>query len=221
MLVVGTPVDEHLNPDPKFVRLAVEGLLDQLRDGQHVILRSTVYPRVTAMVEKLIAAAGRDDRRVVLPRADRRGQGARGAALAPADRVGAHRARGAARRRALRHDRAVDRAPRRRGGRAREALRQHVALHPVRGREPAVHDRQRLRARLRPHPRRAQAGLPAAGRHAGAGSRGRTVPVEGHDAARGVQQQQLHARSREHDDQRGPPALHGLQARAASTTCRR
>ncbi len=60
VLVVGTPVDEHLNPDPKFVRIAVEGILDQLRDGQHLILRSTVYPRVTAMVEKLIAASKRD-----------------------------------------------------------------------------------------------------------------------------------------------------------------
>ena len=59
------------------------------------------------------------------------------------------------------HDRAVDRAPRRRGSRARQALHEHVALHQVRGREPAVHDRQRLRPRLRPHPRRAQAGLPA------------------------------------------------------------
>jgi UDP-N-acetyl-D-mannosaminuronic acid dehydrogenase len=60
VLVVGTPVDEHLNPDPKFVRLAIEGLFDHLRDGQHVILRSTVYPRVTAMVEKLLMAAGID-----------------------------------------------------------------------------------------------------------------------------------------------------------------
>ena len=58
--VVGTPVDEHLNPDPKFVRLAIEGLLDQLRDGQHLILRSTVYPRVTAMVEKMLRTANRD-----------------------------------------------------------------------------------------------------------------------------------------------------------------
>ena len=60
VLVVGTPVDEHLNPDPKFVRIAVESILDQLRDGQHLILRSTVYPRVTAMVEKLIATSKRD-----------------------------------------------------------------------------------------------------------------------------------------------------------------
>jgi UDP-N-acetyl-D-mannosaminuronic acid dehydrogenase len=59
ILVVGTPVDEHLNPDPKFVLLAIEGLLDQLRDGQHVVLRSTVYPGVTAMVAKLLVAAKR------------------------------------------------------------------------------------------------------------------------------------------------------------------
>src|SRR5882762_3456854 len=59
VLVVGTPVDEHLNPDPKFVLLAIEGLLDQLRDGQHVVLRSTVYPGVTAMVSKLLVAAKR------------------------------------------------------------------------------------------------------------------------------------------------------------------
>jgi UDP-N-acetyl-D-mannosaminuronic acid dehydrogenase len=59
VLVVGTPVDEHLNPEPKHVLVAVEGLLDQLRDGQHVILRSTVYPGVTAMVEKLLAASKR------------------------------------------------------------------------------------------------------------------------------------------------------------------
>jgi UDP-N-acetyl-D-mannosaminuronic acid dehydrogenase len=60
VLVVGTPVDEHLNPDPKYVLLAIEGLLDQLVDGQHVVLRSTVYPGVTAAVEKRLSAAGRD-----------------------------------------------------------------------------------------------------------------------------------------------------------------
>jgi UDP-N-acetyl-D-mannosaminuronic acid dehydrogenase len=56
---VGTPVDEHLNPDPKFVLRAVEGMLDYLRDGQHLVLRSTVYPGVTAMVERLLTKAGR------------------------------------------------------------------------------------------------------------------------------------------------------------------
>ena len=59
VVVVGTPVDEHLNPDPKFVLLAIERMLDHLHDGQHLVLRSTVYPGVTAMVERLLAKAGR------------------------------------------------------------------------------------------------------------------------------------------------------------------
>jgi len=59
IVVVGTPVDEHLNPDPSSVLNVIEGLLDQLRDGQHLVLRSTVYPGVTGMVEKLLKAAHR------------------------------------------------------------------------------------------------------------------------------------------------------------------
>jgi UDP-N-acetyl-D-mannosaminuronic acid dehydrogenase len=60
IIVIGTPVDEHLNPDLKCVTRAIDGLLEHLRDGQHVVLRSTVYPGVTAMVEKHIADAGLD-----------------------------------------------------------------------------------------------------------------------------------------------------------------
>jgi UDP-N-acetyl-D-mannosaminuronic acid dehydrogenase len=58
VVVVGTPVDGHLNPDPKAVPGAVAELLDHLRDGQHLVLRSTVYPGVTAMVEKLLSESG-------------------------------------------------------------------------------------------------------------------------------------------------------------------
>src|SRR5690606_31720183 len=57
VVVIGTPVDGHLNPDPRSVPNAVRELLDHLRDGQHLILRSTVYPGVTAMVERLLADA--------------------------------------------------------------------------------------------------------------------------------------------------------------------
>jgi UDP-N-acetyl-D-mannosaminuronic acid dehydrogenase len=59
VVVIGTPVDGHLNPDPRSVPNAVGDLLPQLRDGQHLVLRSTVYPGVTAMVERLLAEAGR------------------------------------------------------------------------------------------------------------------------------------------------------------------
>lgn len=58
VVVVGTPVDEHLNPDPKVVPAAVGALSEHLRDGQLIVLRSTVYPGVTAQVEKLVAGRG-------------------------------------------------------------------------------------------------------------------------------------------------------------------
>jgi UDP-N-acetyl-D-mannosaminuronic acid dehydrogenase len=59
VVVVGTPVDEHLNPDPSCVLGVVDGILEHLHDGQHLVLRSTVYPGVTAMVERLLGRAGR------------------------------------------------------------------------------------------------------------------------------------------------------------------
>jgi UDP-N-acetyl-D-mannosaminuronic acid dehydrogenase len=54
VVVIGTPVDEHLNPDPWAVRRAVSDVAQHLRDGQLIVLRSTVYPGVTRLVEDLI-----------------------------------------------------------------------------------------------------------------------------------------------------------------------
>ncbi len=59
VVVIGTPVDEHLNPDPEAVPNAVISLLNVLKDGQHLVLRSTVYPGVTKLVEKVIASSGK------------------------------------------------------------------------------------------------------------------------------------------------------------------
>ena len=58
VVVVGTPVDEHLNPDLGAVPRALERCADYLVAGQLVILRSTVYPGVTALTEKLLAGMG-------------------------------------------------------------------------------------------------------------------------------------------------------------------
>lgn len=58
IILIGTPVDEHLNPDLQAVPEAVESIADQLRNGQLLVLRSTVYPGVTAMVEELVAHLG-------------------------------------------------------------------------------------------------------------------------------------------------------------------
>lgn len=54
VIVIGTPIDEHLNPDLNAVQEAVGDIAEQLVDGQLLVLRSTVYPGVTAMVERLV-----------------------------------------------------------------------------------------------------------------------------------------------------------------------
>jgi UDP-N-acetyl-D-mannosaminuronic acid dehydrogenase len=58
VVVIGTPVDEHLNPDQQAIPRALAGCAEFLRDGQLLVLRSTVYPGVTALVEKMIARLG-------------------------------------------------------------------------------------------------------------------------------------------------------------------
>jgi UDP-N-acetyl-D-mannosaminuronic acid dehydrogenase len=58
VVVIGTPVDEHLNPDQSAIPRALGGCAPFLRDGQLLVLRSTVFPGVTALVEKMIARLG-------------------------------------------------------------------------------------------------------------------------------------------------------------------
>ena len=60
VVVIGTPVDEHLNPDPRAVRRALLTSMSHFRDGQLLVLRSTVYPGVTRGVEQLFEDAGLD-----------------------------------------------------------------------------------------------------------------------------------------------------------------
>jgi UDP-N-acetyl-D-mannosaminuronic acid dehydrogenase len=60
VVIVGTPVDEHLNPDLAAVPRAIERCADYLRDGQLMILRSTVHPGVTRLTERMLANHGLD-----------------------------------------------------------------------------------------------------------------------------------------------------------------
>ncbi len=50
IFVIGTPVDEHLNPDPMALSRSIEQISAHLRDEQLVVLRSTIFPGVTAAV---------------------------------------------------------------------------------------------------------------------------------------------------------------------------
>jgi UDP-N-acetyl-D-mannosaminuronic acid dehydrogenase len=58
VVVIGTPVDEHLNPDQAAIPKALGGCAGYFKDGQILILRSTVFPGVTALVEKMVAGLG-------------------------------------------------------------------------------------------------------------------------------------------------------------------
>jgi UDP-N-acetyl-D-mannosaminuronic acid dehydrogenase len=58
VVVIGTPVDAHLNPDQTAIPNALAGCASYWRAGQILILRSTVYPGVTALVEKMVAGLG-------------------------------------------------------------------------------------------------------------------------------------------------------------------
>jgi UDP-N-acetyl-D-mannosaminuronic acid dehydrogenase len=58
VVIVGTPVDEHLNPNLAAVPAAIERCAEYLRDGQLIVLRSTVHPGVTALTERLLARLG-------------------------------------------------------------------------------------------------------------------------------------------------------------------
>jgi UDP-N-acetyl-D-mannosaminuronic acid dehydrogenase len=60
VIVVGTPVDEYLSPNPQTIPRAIREIGAHFRDGQLLVLRSTVYPGVTSLVERAVAELGRE-----------------------------------------------------------------------------------------------------------------------------------------------------------------
>jgi UDP-N-acetyl-D-mannosaminuronic acid dehydrogenase len=56
--IIGTPVDEHLNPTFTAMHRALDRCTDYLRDGQVMILRSTVYPGISGHVQQYLRDKG-------------------------------------------------------------------------------------------------------------------------------------------------------------------
>lgn len=56
--VVGTPVDEYLNPRLYLITELIQSHLSRLRDGQLFLLRSTVYPGTTERIDALFKQKG-------------------------------------------------------------------------------------------------------------------------------------------------------------------
>lgn len=59
VITIGTPVDEFQNPTMKAIRQCLADLMPHLRDGQTLILRSTVYPGTTSWLNGQVSESGR------------------------------------------------------------------------------------------------------------------------------------------------------------------
>jgi UDP-N-acetyl-D-mannosaminuronic acid dehydrogenase len=60
IVVVGTPVDEHLNPSFTLLDRLLHQLFEVLKPGQTLVLRSTVYPGTSARAQQLLKERGLD-----------------------------------------------------------------------------------------------------------------------------------------------------------------
>lgn len=58
ILIVGTPVDEHLNPQFTAIHKAIDMCAEHLRDGQVLILRSTVFPGISKLIQQYVISKG-------------------------------------------------------------------------------------------------------------------------------------------------------------------
>jgi len=195
-----------LNPNQTAIPEALSGSIAHFRDGQLVVLRSTVFPGVTALVEKTFVEHGLSVDTAFCPERIAEGKAMTSCSSSRRSSPGAPRG-DRARRTAVP---AADRADRRGHpgrGRVREAVHERVAVHQVRRREPVLHDGERPRGSTSEGPARDHLRLPARGRHARGRVRRGSLPVQGHHAAHRGHGQQLRPRRERDAGQRGPAAV--------------
>ena len=58
--VIGTPVDEHLNPTVSALYRSIDDLIEYVPDGSLLVLRSTLYPGVTRLIKDRIDERNRE-----------------------------------------------------------------------------------------------------------------------------------------------------------------
>jgi UDP-N-acetyl-D-mannosaminuronic acid dehydrogenase len=59
VIVIGTPVDEHLNPRFTIFRNLFDEIMEMTGNDQHIILRSTVFPGTTEKIKTVIESKGK------------------------------------------------------------------------------------------------------------------------------------------------------------------
>ena len=67
IMIIGTPLDEHLNPSFVAIDRVLEGSREHLRDGQILILRSTVFPGTSQRIQRYLSGLGLDIRVACCP----------------------------------------------------------------------------------------------------------------------------------------------------------
>ena len=58
VLVIGTPIDEFMNPSVRIFDKVIDDLAPHLQKGSLIVLRSTVFPGTTESVERRLRSAG-------------------------------------------------------------------------------------------------------------------------------------------------------------------
>jgi len=58
LMIIGTPLDEHLNPSFVAIDRVLESAREHLRDGQILILRSTVFPGTSQRIQRYLEDLG-------------------------------------------------------------------------------------------------------------------------------------------------------------------
>ena len=58
IIIIGTPVDKHLNPELVKLKNMIAGYFDYFKDGQLIILRSTVYPGTSKIINDMLINKG-------------------------------------------------------------------------------------------------------------------------------------------------------------------
>ena len=62
VVVIGTPIDEHLNPRFTLFKKFLTDILEYIVDEQHIILRSTIFPGTTEKIKDFLRANGKQTR---------------------------------------------------------------------------------------------------------------------------------------------------------------
>ncbi len=83
IVTIGTPVDEFLNPVRHVIQDCIDPLLPHLRDGQLLVLRSTLYPGTTDWIDGHIKQQGRKLKIAFCPAGISQGHGITGLSRMP------------------------------------------------------------------------------------------------------------------------------------------